>query len=426
MYSIPHPVLFSVGVNHKSAPLEVREKVYIHEKDIPALLNRLKDKTQEAIVLSTCNRTELYGVTSAENLDTDYFKELIIDFNRSGGYVRKEHFSNYISCSSAHQLFKVAASIDSQIIGDSQILQQLKNAYYIAKENNSTGKILNQLSQRALKVGKRAKSETEIHKGAASISLAAVELALKIFSDLKDKSILIIGAGETVKLTAKALINKNVNTLFITNRTRAHAEDMIDHLRGHSFTDYNILDYAIYKHNLSNFDIIISSTSSPNFILFREELENAVRIRSGKPILIVDIGMPRDVDPEAGSVDNIILRNMEDLNDIVDSNFEKRMMHIPLVKKIIMKELMEYLIWYYSLPLMPSIKKIDKKIDRGKKIEEMKKLRAFLTTNVSNLHRSMSHNKSSDIKEDLKNHFVLIRKLYEMNNSNNEEIIIEE
>jgi glutamyl-tRNA reductase len=410
------PLLFAVGVNHKTAPVEVRERLFINENHLPAILSQLKNSLEECLLLSTCNRTELYGVTAPEKLDHQKFIDMLIGFTGSGKIVKREHFFSDVSCAAAQKLFGIASGIDSKIIGDSQILQQLKNAYFTAKENNATGKVLNQLCQRAFRVGKRAKAETSIHKGAVSVSLAGVELAVNTFGNLSDKSVLIIGAGETSRLTAGCLIKKDVGKIFITNRTRKNAEEMVAHFRGHFKQDTEIWDYDNFKNEIHKADIVISSTSSPDHILDEDDVKKIIEKRK-RTILLIDIAMPRDIDPSARFIENIILKNIDDLNEMVGMNFEKRASEIPQVKKIISKELTTYLVWYYSLPLMPTIKKIDGKSDRSKKIEEIKNLRKFLTSNVSNLHREMMNKKNESINENLEYHISFVKKLYDLNKS---------
>jgi glutamyl-tRNA reductase len=407
-------VLFTIGVNHKTAPLDIRERLFINEKSLPEIISVLKNSLHECMLLSTCNRTELYGVTSPEKLDNQKFIEELIRFTKSEGVVKKEHFFSDVSCTAAQKLFSIASGIDSKIIGDSQILQQLKNAYFIAKENNATGKVLNQLCQRAFRVGKRAKAETSIHKGAISVSLASVELAMTIFGDLSDKSALIIGAGETSRLTAECLIKKNVGKIFVTNRTRKNAEEMVTHFSGHFKKDSEVLDFENFKNEIYRSDIVISSTSSADHILSREDVVKIIELRK-KTLLLIDIAIPRDIDPAVRFIDNVILRNIDDLNEMVGMNFEKRISEIPEVKKIISKELTDFLIWYYSLPLMPAIKKIDRKSDRSEKIEEIKNLRKFLSSNVTNLHREMSNKNNRRISDNLNDHVKFVKMLYDLN-----------
>ncbi len=400
-------MLFAFGVNHKTAPIEVREKLYVREEEIPSLLAKFKETLSECVILSTCNRTEIYGVRASAEIDLDFYKNIITDFKNAADVVKKEHFFSLISCAACQQLFKVATSIDSKIIGDMQILQQLRNAYFLAKENAATGKILNQLSQRAFKVGKKAYTETSIHKGAVSISLAAVELAQEIFGSLKDKSVLIVGAGETAKLTAECLIKKQVGKIFITNRTRANAEELLTNLYKNYRFDSEIVDFAQFKNRLNETDIIISSTSSADHILDREDFA-----AQQNKILLLDIAMPRDINPSVSECENVILRNIDDLHQIVDRNFRRRTKDLPRVKKIIMKEMGDFLTWYYSLPLMPVFQKTYSKPDRAT-VNEILKIKTFLVENVSELHK-MAIQSGGNVEDDLQNHIQLVQKLQTM------------
>jgi glutamyl-tRNA reductase len=402
-------MLFAFGLNHKTAPIEVREKLYIHESEIPALLAQLKETLSECVILSTCNRTEIYGVCSPDT-DFDFYKDLVIKFKNVEDFVKKEHFFTFISCAACQQLFKVATSIDSKIIGDTQILQQLRNAYFVAKDHASTGKILNQLSQRAFKIGKKTYTETSIHKGAISISLAAVELALETFSSLKDKTVLIIGAGETARLTAECLIKRQVGKIFITNRTRAHAEELLANLRKNHHFRSEVIDFDDFKNHLNDADIVISSTSSPEPILGAADFSRQVN-----KILLIDIAMPRDIEASAAENANVVLKNIDDLHAIVDRNFEKRMRDLPHVKKLISKEMSDFLMWYYSLPLMPVFEKTRAKPDKSS-VAEILKIKQFLIKNVSVLHKLAMRDNGS-LKDDLKNHVELIGKLQAMKNA---------
>ena len=399
-------MLFAFGLNHNTAPIDVREKLYIHESEIPALLARLKETLSECVILSTCNRTEIYGVVDA-GADLDFYIDLVVKFKKVEDYVKKEHFFTFISCAACQQLFKVATSIDSKIIGDTQILQQLRNAYFTAKDHASTGKILNQLSQRAFKIGKKTYTETSIHKGAISVSLAAVELALETFHSLKDKSVLIIGAGETAKLTAECLVKRQVGKIYITNRTRANAAELLTNLHKNHHFEIEIIDFDDFKNYLNRADIVISSTSAPAPILNAKDFVNQIN-----KILLIDIAIPRDIEASAGENANVVLKNIDDLHAIVDRNFEKRMRDLPHVKKLISKEMSDFLMWYYALPIMPVIQKTRTKPDKSV-VAEMLKIKQFLARNVSELHK-LAMRGDGNLKDDLKNHVELVQKLQTM------------
>lgn len=400
-------MLFAFGINHKTAPIEVREKLYIHAAEVPKLLAKLRETLAECVILSTCNRTEIYGVCGSTDVDLDYYKNLVIEFKNASEIVKKEHFFTFISCAACQQLFNVATSVDSKIIGDTQILQQLRNAYFIAKENDSTGRILNQLSQRAFKTGKRAYTETAIHKGAISISLAAVESAREIFGSLKDKTVLIIGAGDTARLTAECLIQRRVGKIFITNRTRANAEELLENLRKNNHFESEVIDFDNFKNYLNETDIVISSTSSEQPILHKKDFANQTN-----KILLVDIAVPRDIAPEVAAGDNVVLKNIDDLHGIVDRNFERRTKDLPRVKKIIAQEMGDFLMWYYALPLMPVFQKTYTKPDRAT-VDEILKIKDFLVENVSELHKLATQSRGN-ISDDLQNHIALVEKLQAM------------
>ncbi len=400
-------MLFAFGLNHNTASIEVREKLYITEAEIPEVLAKLKETLSECIILSTCNRTEIYGVCDSASVDLDFYKDLIIEFKNAHDTVEKEHFFTFISCAACQQFFKVATSIDSKIVGDTQILQQLKNAYFLAKNNQTTGKVLNQLSQRALKIGKKTYTETSIHKGAISISLAAVELAVEIFGSLKDKSILILGAGETAKLTAECLIKRQVGKIYITNRTRQHAAELLTNLHKNYHFESEILGYDDFKNYLNQIDIVISSTSSPEPVLTTADF-----IAQSNKILLVDIAIPRDIEPSAAENEWVVLKNIDDLHSIVDRNLERRMKDLPHIKKLIGKEMSDFLMWYYSLPLLPALQKTRTKPDR-ETVSEILKVKEFLIKNVSHLHKLAMQN-NGNAKDDLQDHVQLVEKLQAM------------
>ncbi len=397
-------LLFTIGLNHKTAPLEAREKLYIHDNEIPELLGLLRRTLSECVILSTCNRTEIYGVCNAWDVDLDFYKDLLIEFKNAGDVVKREHFFTFVSCAACQQLFSVATSVDSKIIGDTQILRQLRAAYHTAKDLDATGRILNQLSQRALKIGKKVYTETEIHKGAVSVSLAAVSLARDILGSLKDKRILIIGAGETAELTAKCLFKRRVGKVFFTNRTNENAGKLLTELRKNHKFEGEVVRFEDVKNRLNEFDIVISSTGSSEPILYKEDFANQT-----KDILLIDIAVPRDIALEAAENKRVVLKNIDDLNQLVDKNYERRMKNLPGVKKIIMKEMGEFLMWYYSLPLMPVFRKTYTKPDR-ETIGEILKIKSFLMENVSELHKLAMQSKGNGT-DDLQNHIALVKKL---------------
>jgi glutamyl-tRNA reductase len=396
--------LFAFGINHKTAPVEIREKLHLRDDEIGPFLDVLKEELSECLVLSTCNRTEIYGVTTAREIDLARFKRILIDFKGAGGNVRDEHFFALISCAASQQLFNVATSVDSRVIGDSQILRQLRIAYEIARERGSTGKILNQLLQRAFRLGKTTYTQTSIHGGAVSVSLAAVELALATYGSLRDRTALVIGSGEMARCTAEALGNKRLGKLLITNRTRAHGDEMASLLRSEFGIECEVVDFATFSERLTDVDVIISSTASKSPILYKDDLASV-----SKKMLVIDIAVPRDIDTNAGELENVVLKNVDDLRTIIDGHHEKRTNDLPKVKRMVVAEMVDFLLWYYSLPIMPEYEKTGDR-PTPERSNEIVRVKKFLSDNLSEIHR-IAAKSGGDFYEDLQTHFALISKL---------------
>jgi glutamyl-tRNA reductase len=399
--------LFAFGLNHRTAPVEVREKLYLSESEIPSFLDKVAGELPECLVLSTCNRTEFYAVSDSLHVDPDRYKQQLIDFKQAHGAVEESHFFTLISCSACEQLFKVATSIDSKIVGDSQILRQLRGAYQLAQENGRTGKILNQLVQRAFKLGKQTYTETSIHDGAVSASLAAVELAIRTFGSLHGRTVMVLGAGETARFTAEALANKRVGKIIVSNRTRSNAEELLASLQNDFSFESEIVDFECFKRRLSDVDIVISSTGSDDPILYKDDFEGQTR-----KILLIDIAVPRDIDDTVAENPNVVLKNIDDLNSIVDENHERRSQDLPNVRRMIVKEMVDFLSWYYTLPLLPSYEKTGIK-PSAEQTAEVLKIKQFLSDNVSEIHRLYAK-ANGNFREDLDRHFDLIDRLQTM------------
>jgi glutamyl-tRNA reductase len=411
-----YPLLFSIGINHKTAPLEVREKMSISDERLPEILNRFKNDLAECMIVSTCNRTELYGVTNGSGLDSEYIKQMMIDINNANDDVRKEHFFEFVLGNAAGQVFNVASSLDSMVIGDSQVMHQIKKSYQIASDNGSIGKVLNQMVQKGLHAAKKVKNETGLFEGAFSISYAAVELATKIFGELKDMTALVIGAGETAELTIENLVKKNIKKVYIANRTRSNAENLLARLKVHSTIDCEVLEYGEFKQKLSEVDIMISSTGASDYILKYNEFKDIAKKKRDAPILMIDIAVPRDIDPKIDNIGNVFLKNIDDLNKIVDTNYEKRMAIIPEVKKIISHEVLEFLLWYYTIPVMPAIKYIQTNFN-GQAGTKIKEIRNYLVENVTEFHNKINDGNLS-YNDELKYHNKLIENLEKINKMN--------
>lgn len=396
-------ILFAIGINHKTISVEVREKIYVQDAEIPALLDEFRKTLDEVVVISTCNRIEIYGVTSRTDLDLDYYKDLVIDFKKAGEFVKRGDFFGMVSCAACQQLFRVTTSLDSKIVGDMQILGQVRDSFQLAEKNKATGKLLNQMFQRSFKLGKQVRTETSLHKGAVSISSAAVELARQTLGNLANKTVLIIGAGSMARLTAEYLTKKKVGKIYITNRTRANADALLESLRSEGDFDGEVIEFADFKNYLNETDVVVSSTSSPSHILEKEDFT-----KQTNKILLIDIAVPRDIAPETAEYDMVELKNIDDLNAIVDKNHQRRMADLPLVQQMVMKEMSDFLIWYYSLPLLPSTMNAGAKPDAATQ-KEIVRVKEFLLGNLPHLHK-LAMQKGTD----LGGHIEVVNKLVAM------------
>ena len=373
-------ILFAVGLNHRTAPVEVRERIYLHADEIPTIIQTLKDTLDEVVVLSTCNRTEIYGVTTRLDLGLDFYKDLLIDFKNARDTVGRDHFFGAVSCSACQQLFNVATSLDSRIIGDSQILGQLREAYSIARQHHATGKIINQLLQRSFKIGKRTRHETSLHKGAISVSVAAVDLAERHLDGLRDRKVLLLGAGDTSRLAAEALTKRRVGKITVANRTIENADNLLAALKTTGMQTRAVGLDAI-REELKDTDVVIGTVSTSEPLLTKEDLNGLNRA-----ILLIDLGVPRNLAPETAEVGGVLLKNIDDLSEIVEANYNRRLKNVPHVRGIIKDGMMEFLVWYYSLPLLPQLAKRGAKPDAATR-KEIVGVKEFLMKNLSWVHK---------------------------------------
>lgn len=362
--------LVLVGINHRTALVDVREKLWFSDDELRVALQELKSRFfSECFIISTCNRTELYGVADVPP-DVPFETEPVIDYllrfkATAGNDVRSALFTLGGARAAAH-LFKLAAGIDSMIIGDVQILNQIKTHYSLAAALHVTGTFLSKLIQTAYHVGKRTRTETTICEGAVSVSYAAVELANKIFSTLSEKSALLIGAGETGEITAKNLVARGIGSLTIANRTRAKADELAAAIGGTAIELDDLLT------TLRHVDIVISSVNSSSYVLTAEQVKRTMKVRSHAPLLIVDIGVPRNIDPDVNKLENVFVHTMDSLARIVDQNISRRKTEIPAVNAIVLDELTIINRWFESLQVNPTISDL-REMFESVRAEEVKK-----------------------------------------------------
>lgn len=342
--------LLGISINHRTAPVELREALHLNEQEIRKLISDTKENVlSEGIIISTCNRTEIYGIPKQLQLNNNDLNQLIINYKSASG-VKEENFEHFIPRDSVEHLFRVVSGIDSLLIGDNQIFKQVKDSFQISEEMNFSGFLIKRVMDAAVRVGKRAITETAICEGAVTVSFAAVQLVEKIFSNLSKKSAFVIGTGETGEIAAKHLRDRGVGRLALTNRTFEKAEKLANEL------NTAVFPFDSFKEHLHKFDIIISATSSDNLILSKDDIQKIMKKRNNEPIVIMDIALPRDVDPLCNKLDYVFYHDIDSLNIIVQQNLAKRRNEIPKVEKIIEQELTAFFDWYGSLQVAPTIK----------------------------------------------------------------------
>lgn len=364
--------LLCLSISHHTAPVEIREKLWFPEDEIRTALPRIvATGCSEAVLFSTCNRTELYVVPDDPLADPQAFIDLLNTLKKTRHAVKHEHIAVYRDKDAADHLFRVASGIDSMIIGDVQILMQVKDGFRLAVEAETAHAILNRLFQMAFHTGKRVRTETSLGLGAVSVGYASVELAERIFEKLHKKSALIIGAGETAKITAKHLRGKNIGTLYITNRTLAKAEAVAKELAA------EVIPFDRFRAALKEVDIVISSVTVEEPILTAADVKEALAHRQAGALFLVDIGVPRNIEPAAGKLDNVFLYDIDTLQTMVDENVSKRKAQIPRVQVIAGEEVSNFFQWASSLEVAPTIKELTRMAEDIRKSEVDKNVNRF-------------------------------------------------
>ena len=338
-----------LGLNHKTAPVEIRERFNFNAEKVANLLNHMRsnDGITEAILLSTCNRTELYMVMDEPEIAIPFVKNMLKHL--AGEAYKSEYFYNLSGTNCVRHLFRVAASLDSLIVGEGQILSQIKNAYQIARKNDMTSTIFNTLMNKAIAVGKRVRTETRIAYSSVSVSSAAVDLAINILGDLSKAQILVVGAGHMSELTARHLLDKGAKTICVSNRHHERAQELAD-----KFNGVAIPYHAMFEH-AADADIIITSTGAPHYVLDASNLGPLLPQRNGRPLILIDIAVPRDVDPDLANVPGVTIYNIDDLEGVVDTNKTLRGQEAVQAEKIIEEEILalkERLRYYTMRPVM--------------------------------------------------------------------------
>jgi glutamyl-tRNA reductase len=321
-----------IGLSHRTSPVELREQFAFAESKIPDALAQLRANgiAAEAVILSTCNRVEIYAVTPLPPAKA--FSELTEFLVRSGGAAfapSPEAIYTLAGPPGLRHLFKVACGLDSMVLGETEILGQLKDAYELAHRNKQTGAKLNKAFQRAFHVAKHVRTHTNIQRGSVSVASVAVELAERIFSSLTERPVLVIGAGDTSGKVARALFSRGVKNIIVTSRSPENAETLAKEFNGHA------VPFDAWAAEFERIDIAISSTSAPHHILDRPKLEPLMKLRKNRPLLLIDIAVPRDIDPAVNFMENVYLYNIDDLQAIADDYMKVRKEEIAQCERII-------------------------------------------------------------------------------------------
>ena len=342
--------LVAVGVSHRSAPVELREAVDFSRAGLDAALIALAARrvAREAVVVSTCNRAEIYAAADGDGAE-DTCARFIAEYHALPWETIAPHIFVLRGADAARHLFRVAAGLDSLVVGEPQILGQVKDAFAAAAGIRHTGALTTRLFNSAFTVGKRVRSETGLGEGAVSVSYAAIALARKIFRDLKGLNVLILGAGEMAELTGVHLRAQQVSQITIAGRTLATAEALAAQLGGRA------VPWSALSHALTAADIVVTATGATEPVLTRARVEEAMRPRRGRPLFIIDIALPRDVEADAGSLDQVFLYNIDDLQTIVQENMARRTSELERAETIVSEELARFAAWMQSREIVPTV-----------------------------------------------------------------------
>jgi glutamyl-tRNA reductase len=362
--------ILNIGLNHETAPIAVRECLAKDPQNPVLILNALRqvNEIKEAFFLSTCNRVEVLCVTDRPSESEQAVTQLLSDL----GGIPKERLDEYLfvyqEIDAVRHIFRIASSLDSMVVGEPQILGQIKEAYTLSVAEKTSGVILNRLLHKAFHAAKRVRSETGIADAAVSIAYAAVELAKKIFYDLSDRKVLLIGAGEMAELIARHLLNFGVRSLFVANRTFEKAVQLADFFKGQA------VSFEEIGARILEDDIVIASTAAPDYIVTRDLLKGLMRRRRNRPLFFIDIAVPRNVEPEVNEIENVYLYDIDDLKGVVAVNLEQRRSEAIKAERIVDEETIRFGHWLRTLEVVPTIIDLKEKAEKIRNMEMQKSL----------------------------------------------------
>ena len=400
-----------VGLSHKTAPVEVRELLAIPSSRTGEALRRLVtyQGLKEGVLLSTCNRVEVYAVVDEAESGFLRIQEFMADTHLSLSAEQLiPHLYWHADDRAIHHLFRVAASLDSMIVGESQILGQLKDAFEVSLYHKASGMTLNKIVKKAISVAKRVRTETKIAEMAVSVSYAAVQLAKKIFSDLGEQTVLLVGAGEMAKLAARHLIGHGVRQVRITTRDPHHARDLAQRFHGIA------IPFEDFRHEIARADIVLCSTGASHYLIRQEDVHWAIRQRKNRPIFMIDISVPRNIDPDVRNIDNVFLYDIDDLENRVEENREERLREATKAERMVEAEVGVIRRWLNSLEATPTIVALRHRAEEIKRAELDKTLgrlanlsaqeRGLVESLASGIVNKMLHGTLTTLKTEADSH----------------------
>ena len=352
-----------VGLNHETAPVAVREALAFPKEGLPEALSRVREEAglAEAVILSTCNRVEVYGRSTDSSGDA--VAAFLARYHSRNLEDIAPHLYRLEGEAAVRHAFRVAASLDSMVMGEPQILGQVKDAYEAAEKAGSLGSVLNALRNRSVSAAKRARTETAIGRNAVSVSHVAVELARKIFGELRDRSVLLVGAGKMSEVAARQMVRDGARASVLGGRTFEKAEQLAAELGGRA------APLEALRAELARADIVISGTGAPGIVIRREDVEAAQAARRGRPLFLIDIAVPRDVAEDAGKVSGVFLYDHDDIKPVAQANLRERKKEASAAEAILEQEIREFLEWRRSLEVVPLLVELRKRADEIRRTE---------------------------------------------------------
>lgn len=338
-----------IGLNHKTAPLEVRERLSIPPHQRQELLKNLGERGifEERLVLSTCNRTEIYGASSVTNGAVERAKQFLSEYSKLDIKDLEDKLYVLKQPDSVQHLFSVASGLDSMVLGETEIIGQVKDAYLSAHQNHQTGKVLNTLFQRSFRVAKNLRSQTEIGTRRVSVASVAVELAEKMFESLSHVRVMVIGTGEMSTQVTKAMLSKGAHSIIVSSRHHDRAETLARELSGEA------VRYEDYEPRVKDVDVLIASTLAPRALIHKEQVKTWMKLRHEKPLFLIDLAVPRNIESDVEKLDNVYLYNIDDLQGIADKNMAFRQSQIEDCFQLIQRQTQFFMDWLkkeFSVP----------------------------------------------------------------------------